>query len=249
MDSLRELRARLRDVDSAVLGFSGGLGSVFLAHMLKEAGRRFVAVTVDHGMLPDRDAISETARRLGVEHRFVEVDLLGEKYFIENTPERCYLCKKAMISALRRFAAEEGYATVLDASDQDDLQDYRAAMVAVYEEGVETPLIDAGLSREEIGRYAREMGLPVPRRESCMATRIPAETWIRREVIERVRGFERDVRRLGFSAVKARVHDSLLRVQLPEEELEMGVRHREEILEAARRHGFAFAAIDTLPLP
>ncbi len=248
MDKLHELRRRLAGVESAVLGFSGGVGSIFLAHILKNMGKRFVAVTVDHGMLPDREGIAELAALLKVRHSFVELDLLGERCFIENSSERCYFCKKAMISALRRFAEDNGYATVLDASDESDLTDYRSAMIAVYEEGVEIPLIDAGLSREEIVEHVRSLGLPAPARESCLATRIPQDVWIRREVVERVRGFEGDMRRLGFSAVRARVHDSLLRIQLPAEELSHALERREDILKAARRRGFVFAAIDTLTL-
>jgi len=245
MDKLGELRSRLSAVESAVLGFSGGLSSIFLAHVLKEMGKRFVAVTVDHGMLPNAEETARLAAKLGVEHRFVKLDLLSERCFIENSSERCYFCKKAMLSALKRFAREQGFATVLDASDESDLRNYRAAMVALFEEGVAAPLIDAGLSREEIAEYAKRLGLPVPVRESCLATRIPYEVWIRREVIERVRGFEAELRSLGFSAVRARVHDSLLRVQLPEKELPQALERRGEILRAARKHGFAFAAIDT----
>ena len=244
MNKLTELRNLLREKDSIVLGFSGGLSSMFLAHVLKEMGKRFIAVTVDHGLLPSVEEAEEAARTLGIEHEVVKIDLLGDRCFMENSSERCYFCKKSMIAALKRFAEERGYAMVMDASDESDLQSYRAAIVALHEEGIETPLIEAGLSREEIAEYARELSLPLPPPESCLATRIPYEVWIRREVIERVRAFERELRRLGFTAVRARVHDSLLRVQLPAGEQELALRKREDILRAARKQGFAYATLD-----
>ncbi len=244
MDKLSELKILLREKDGIVLGFSGGLSSIFLAHVLKEMGKDFVAVTVDHGLLPCVADIVEAARALEIEHEVVKIDLLGDRCFIENSSERCYLCKKAMIAALRRFAEARGYTSVMDASDESDLRSYRSAIVALHEEGVETPLIEAGLSREEIAEYARRKGLPLPAPESCLATRIPYEVWIRREVIERVRAFEGELLKLGFAAVKARVHDSLLRVQFLEDELERALKKRGEILDAARRHGFAYATID-----
>jgi uncharacterized protein len=241
---LAELKTLLREKDRIVLGFSGGLSSIFLAHMLKEMGKDFVAVTVDHGLLPSVAEIAEVARALGIRHEVVKIDLLSDRCFIENGSERCYFCKKAMIDALKRFAKAKGYTYVMDASDESDMQTYRSAVVALYEEGVVTPLIDAGLNREEIAEYAKQEGLPLPAPESCLATRIPYEVWIRGEVVERVRGFEEDVRGLGFAAVRARVHDSLLRIQFLEDELELALKKKGEILKAAKKHGFVYATID-----
>jgi uncharacterized protein len=241
---LEELKALLKEKDRIALAFSGGLSSIFLAHVLKEMGKDFIAVTIDHGLLPSVAEIEKVARSLGLRHEVVKVDVLGDRCFIENSSERCYFCKKSMLKALKSFAETQGYSYVIDASDESDLQSYRAAIVALYEEGVATPLIDAKLSRGEIAEYAKRAGLPLPAPESCLATRIPYEVWIRREVVERVRGFEEDVRGLGFSAVRARVHDSLLRIQFLENELELALRKKGEILKAAKKHGFVYATID-----
>jgi len=137
---LAELKTLLREKDRIVLGFSGGLNSIFLAHLLKEMGKDFVAVTVDHGLLPSVAEIAEVARALGIRHEVVKIDLLSDRCFIENSSERCYFCKKAMIDALKRFAEAQGYTYVMDASDESDMQTYRSAVVALYEEGVVTPL-------------------------------------------------------------------------------------------------------------
>ncbi|WP_456475647.1 ATP-dependent sacrificial sulfur transferase LarE [Candidatus Pyrohabitans sp.] len=241
---LEELRAVLKDRDRIVLAFSGGLSSTFLAHVLKEMGKDFVAVTVDNGLLPNMDAIKDVARTLGIGHEVVEVEVLSDRGFIENSSERCYFCKKYMIKALKDFAEARGYTCVMDASDRSDLHSYRSAVIALYEEGVLTPLIDARLGREEIEEYAGRVSLPLPAPESCLATRIPHEVWIRREIIERVRRVEEDIRVLGFSAVRARVHDSLLRIQFLEGEQELALERRMEILKAARSQGFAYATID-----
>jgi uncharacterized protein len=247
MKKLKALERIIDGKDKFILAFSGGLDSAFLAAYLKKRGKEFIAVTVDNGMLPDLECIKEEAERLGIEHRVLEIDLFGDRTFSKNTEERCYLCKKQMISALNDFKDERGYNYVIDASNRSDLVDYRAGIVALHEEGILTPLLDVEIGKEDIIRYSNEFGLEIRAPQSCLATRVPIHSMIRKPTIERIRRVENEISKLGLSLVRARVHEKLLRIQMLESEMEEALKNRDKINEIAREAGFAYVTIDLEP--
>ncbi len=244
MKKLEALEQIIGDRDQFILAFSGGLDSTFLALYLKRLGKEFIAATVDNGMLPDLGCIEEEAERLGIRHRVLEIDLFNDRVFSENTEERCYFCKKQMISALNHLKDEMGYNHVIDASNRSDLVDYRAGVVALHEEGVLTPLFDAEIEKEDIIRYSQEFGLDTKAPQSCLATRVPSHVVIRKRTIERIRQVENGISKLGLSLVRARVHEKLLRIQVLESEMEEALKNRDRINEIAREAGFAYVTID-----
>ena len=247
MKKLEALEQIIGEKDKFILAFSGGLDSAFLALYLKKLGRKFIAVTIDNGMLLDLACIKEEAKRLGIEHRVLEIDLFSDKTFSENTEERCYLCKKEIIKALNSFKNDAGYEHVVDASNRSDLLDYRAGIVALHEEGVLTPLFDAEIEKEDIVRYSKEFGLEERPSQSCLATRVPVHERIRKPVIERIRKVENEITKLGLSLVRARVHDRLLRIQVLESEMGAALDNKDKINEIARDAGFAYVTIDLEP--
>jgi uncharacterized protein len=244
VSKLARIAKALEGKDHFVLGFSGGLDSLFLACYLRRLGKDFCLVTVDHGMLPDPEAVKRSAEEVGVSHHVLPLPLLEDKTFIENTPERCYFCKKRIIETLREFQEREGYDYILDASNLSDLKDYISGVIALKEEAVLLPLMEAEVTKEEIREFSRELGIEVRPPESCLATRIPAYIWIRKEAVEKLRRIERKIRGLGFSLVRARTHESLLRLQFLEAEMERAVGKKEEILRIVREEGFEFATLD-----
>lgn len=247
MKKLEALEQIIGDKDRFILAFSGGLDSAFLAAYLKKLGREFIAVTIDNGMLPDLECIKEEAKRLGIEHRVLEIDLFNDRAFSENTEERCYLCKKEIIKALNGFKDEVGYDHVIDASNHSDLADYRAGIVALHEEGILTPLLDAEIEKGDIIKYSEEFGLEKRAPQSCLATRVPIHAVIRKPIIERIRHVENAISKLGFSLVRSRVHEKLLRIQVLESEMEEALKNRDKINEIARSAGFAYVTIDLEP--
>ncbi|MEE8403530.1 MAG: hypothetical protein V3R93_07225, partial [Candidatus Hydrothermarchaeaceae archaeon] len=191
--------------------------------------------------------IKEEAERLGIEHRVLEIDLFGDRAFSENTEERCYFCKKEMIAALNGLKDEIGYDHVIDASNRSDIIDYRAGLVALHEEGVLTPLLDAEIGKDDIAGYSKEFGLEMRATQSCLATRVPTHTAIRKPGIERIRQVENEISKLGLSLVRARVHEKLLRIQVLESEMEKALKNKDMINEIAKKAGFAFVTIDLEP--
>jgi len=244
MKKLEALECIFDGKDRFILAFSGGLDSAFLALYLKRLGKEFIAVTVDNGMLPDLECIKREAKKLGIKHRVLEIDLFNDRAFSENTEERCYFCKKQMIGALNDFKDEMGFNYIIDASNRSDLVDYRAGIVALHEEGILTPLLDAEIGKEDIIRYAKEFGLETMAPQSCLATRVPSYVVIRKPIIEKIRQVENAILKLGLSLVRTRVHEKLLRIQVLESEMEEAIKHRDRINEIAKRAGFAYVTID-----
>lgn len=247
MKKLEALEQIIEGKDKFILAFSGGLDSVFLAAYLKKLGKDFKAATIDNGMLPDLACIEEEAKRLGIEHVVLEIELFNDRTFSENTEERCYLCKKEIIKALNSFKNDTGYDHVIDASNRSDLADYRAGMVALHEEGILTPLFDAEIEKDDIIRYSKDFGIDIRAPQSCLATRVPIHDRIRKPVIERIRTVENEVSKLGLSLVRAKVHDKLLRIQVLDSEIDLALENREKINEIARNAGFAYVTIDLEP--
>jgi len=174
----------------------------------------------------------------------VKIDLFEDRGFIENSPERCYFCKKEIVRALKDFEKEK---EIIDASNYSDLKDYRAGIIVLNEEGVLTPLIDAGITKEDVMKFSKEFGLPIKVPDSCLATRVPVDIRIERGVIEAVRRVENAIKGLGITLVRARVHGNMLRLQVLEGEMELLLKNRIEISGVVREEGFDYAGLDLCP--
>lgn len=244
MDKLEILEKELEGKDNFLLAFSGGLDSAFLAFFLKKKGKNFIAATVDNGMIPDLEAIKKEAKCLDIPHTILEADLFSERSFVENDPERCYFCKKQIISVLEKFKDEKGLEYIVDGTNKSDLSDYRAGIIALHEAGVFSPLLDAEFSKEDIIRYSREFSLNLKPPESCLATRIQPYTWIRTETIESLRKIESRIRALGISLVRARVHEKTIRLQVLESEMVKVIEKKEEIRKIIEGEDYLFASLD-----
>ncbi len=242
-EKLKKLDEILKDKNKIILAFSGGLDSSFLAYYLKKLGKDFYAVTVDNGLIPDINDAVNAAKRIGIKHKIIEIDLFSDSVFTENNEERCYFCKKEIIKALKKFKNEIGYKYIMDATNKSDLSDYRPGILALMEEGIISPLLDAEITKEDIIELSKEFGLEIKPPESCLATRIPVYTRIEKDTIEKIRFIENRIKKLGIKLVRARVHENLLRLQFLREDLEKVMKNRKEILNIARKH-FTYATID-----
>ncbi len=242
MSKLDRLEEVLKDAGKGgefVLAFSGGLDSTFLAYFLKKIGKDFVAVTVDTGLLPDPEIIKDSAKELGIDHKVVKRDLFKDRDFVENSYERCYFCKKEIIQVLREFDRE-----IIDASNYSDLKDYRAGIIALTEEGVLTPLVEALITKEDVIKFSKEFGLPIKAPDSCLATRIPVDTRIEEGIIDSIRNVENTIKHFGITLVRARVHENILRIQVMESEMEYLLKNRDAIVRIAKKEGFDYIGLD-----
>ena len=223
---LEKLKALLAAYDSAAIAFSGGVDSTFLLAVAKEAvPGRIVAITVAAPMTPDRE-IRESykiAKDLGVEQVVTGAsDIIDIEVFAENPPDRCYHCKMHFFAVILDAADELGLENVLEASNADDVDDYRPGLKAVEELGVGSPLIEAGLTKGEIRAISEEMGLPTWDKPSmaCLASRVPYGEPVTLEKLEQIEKGEQILVAEGFRLCRLRHHGSFARVEVAPEDIE-----------------------------
>ncbi|MBP2144663.1 uncharacterized protein J2129_000117 [Methanofollis sp. W23] len=202
-----------------VVALSGGTDSAVLLAVAVTAGVKVAAVTVDTGLVPaeEVEVAARTARACGVRHETLSVEMCAQEAVRENTPERCYVCKRTMMERVIEWARAHGYQYVADGTHADDVPEGRPGMRALAELGVFSPFAACGIGRDEIRRLADILGVEVRPSSSCMATRIPEGATVTAGAMRRAYEAEELLRRAGIPGrVRVRVSGRSARVEVPE---------------------------------
>lgn len=246
------LKAILASYDRVMVAFSGGVDSSFLLKVCVDVlGRdNVVAATgASETYTPSElELAKQTAGEMQVRHLILRTDEIADEDFAANTRLRCYHCKKHFYAKLREAADKEKIRFILDGTNSDDRRDHRPGRMAASEAGILSPLLDAGMTKEEIRRYSRALNLKSWDRPAnpCLASRVPYGTRITREKLERIAAAEDFIRSKGFVTVRVRDHGDVARIEVPKEDmprlLEDGT--GEEIEGHLKRLGFTWITVD-----
>jgi len=249
---LEKLKRILKELDSVVIAFSGGLDSTFLLKIARDVlGKdKVLAVTAYSRTYPkmEYNLAKDLAKRLDVKHITVYTKELENSSFRKNTPWRCFYCKDELFRKLNLLAQAKGYQRVLDGTNYEDEFDYRPGRKASKKWNILSPLKEVRLRKNEIRLLARNFGLPNWDKppQACLSSRIPYYTEITPAKLERIEKAEDFLYKKGFKQVRVRFYEHLARIEVGKEEIRRFLNSRlcREVIRKFKKLGFKYITLD-----
>jgi len=245
------LQSRLRELGRILIAYSGGVDSAYLAWVAHEIlGDKMLAVIADSPSLARTqlaDAVA-FAKEYMIPLEVVATSELDRPEYARNDAQRCFFCKDELFTLMERLRKERGFDAIAYGVNLDDQSDWRPGQKAAQAHSVATPLLDAGLGKEEIRSLARQAGLRIWNKpaSACLSSRIEYGRPVTREALDAVEKGEDALRELGFNQFRVRHHGDIVRIEIAREELHraLDVAMAAEFSRIFKSLGFKFVTID-----
>lgn len=247
---LSHLEEIIKGLERVLVAYSGGVDSTFLLRCCVDVlGRENVLAFIGSSpAYPDREIeeAKKYADLMGAEYVCVETSEMEDVDFVRNPRERCYFCKLHLFDLAEETAKLRGMKYILEGSNLDDMDDFRPGRKACAERGVVSPLLLAGLTKAEIRKLSKGLGLPTHDKPSlaCLASRIPYGTAIDASLLKKIELSEESLKSLGVYQVRVRYHGDLARIEVTDRDFETIVTNRKEIARRLKEYGFTYVALD-----
>jgi uncharacterized protein len=251
-DLLHRLQAVLSRYDRVLTAFSGGVDSTLVAAVARQVLGKANAPAVigDSPSLPrsEFEDAKQLAQTLDLDLVIIAPNEQQDPGYQANAGDRCYYCKTHLYDQLQAYAADQGYETIFNGTNADDLGDHRPGLRAADEAQVVSPLVEAGLDKAGVRLLADFLKLPNADKPAaaCLASRIPYGTPVTLERLSQVEKAEAALRELGFVGLRVRHHEQVARIELPTDQMQqmLDPSVRLAVAESVKAAGFLYVALD-----
>ncbi|HEX3819646.1 MAG TPA: ATP-dependent sacrificial sulfur transferase LarE [Candidatus Sulfotelmatobacter sp.] len=245
------LSNELRSLGRLLVAYSGGTDSAFLAWAAHQAlGGEMLAVIADSASLARyqlEDAV-EFAREQKIPLEIIPTLELSRPEYVRNDATRCFHCKDELFSVMAEFAKAHGFKSIAYGINLDDKGDFRPGQAAAVQHKVAAPLLNAGLTKEDIRSMARQAGLRIWDKpaSACLSSRIEYGREVTPEALAMVEQGEGALRRLGFRQFRVRHHGDIARIEIARDEMAraMTAEMAADFSRIFKKLGFKFVTLD-----
>lgn len=244
-----ELLKELKKYDKLAIAYSGGVDSTLLIKAAYDAlGKNAVAMTLHSPFVHENETAeaAHIANFIGIEQVSLTFNPFEFADIVANPKDRCYYCKNAMFMLLLEEADKRGISKVAEGTNKDDTKDYRPGIKALEELEILSPLLKVNLSKNEIRELAKTLNLPNWNKPAaaCLASRIPYSDEITKEALEKIARAEIILSSFGFMNARVRLHKTVARIEILENDFEHFLKNRQRILYSLKSLEFPYIALD-----
>lgn len=247
---IEKLKKHLKRLKKVIVAYSGGVDSSFLLKVAVDALGKNNIIAVC-GISPtyteeERKFAKNFCKKLGIKLIEVKTEEFKDKNFINNPPDRCFLCKKELFGKIEEIRKKFNFFYIVDGTNKDDESDYRPGEKAKKIYNILSPLKECGMRKDEIREMSKKLNLPTWNKPqmACLASRIPYGEKITKEKLERIKKGEKFLYSLGFKIIRIRDYNELAKIEVDKEEIEKVIRFKDKIIKRLKKVGYKYITLD-----